>query len=243
MRLSAPLIARLVVVSGLIAFLSACATSPPNDFPGDTLPSAAASQTDAVQAAAEGKVDAVERLSINRFELLPSKQVSPPKASRVPTTPATSNSSDVAEAPTELSQNVANPLDHELQRGTASWYGSRFQGRLTASGERYDQQALTAAHRTLPFGTLVRVRSLVNGHEVEVRITDRGPYALGAEGHTRIIDVSRAAAVELDMMGLGAKEVVLFVEQSVAIDAPPLPKPKTRSSAKKRLPVRKHRRH
>ena len=146
------------------------------------------------------------------------------------------------EVPTALNQDSGNVLNQELQRGTASWYGPRFQGKLTASGERFDQQALTAAHRTLPFGTLVRVLSLVNGREVEVRITDRGPYALGAEGHNRLIDVSRAAAVELDMMGLGAKEVVLFVEQSVALDPPPLPKPKTRSSAKKRHPVRKHRR-
>jgi rare lipoprotein A len=67
----------------------------------------------------------------------------------------------------------------------------------------------TAAHRTLPFGTLVRVHSLVNGRDVDVRITDRGPYA-----GNRIIDLSRAAAEELGMLGLGFKEVVLMVPES-----------------------------
>ena len=85
----------------------------------------------------------------------------------------------------------------------------RSHGRRTASGERYDMNALTAAHRTLPFGTLVRVHSLVNGREVEVRITDRGPYS-----RNRVIDVSRAAAQELGMLGLGFKEVVLLVPES-----------------------------
>jgi rare lipoprotein A len=131
-------------------------------------------------------------------------------------------------------QDAPGDAQRELERGTASWYGPRFHGRRTASGERYNQQAFTAAHRTLPFGTLVRVRSLVNGREVEVRITDRGPYALGAAGRNRIIDVSRAAAVELDMVGLGVKEVALFVAESLAIDIPP-----TKAPVKKRRTVRK----
>ena len=92
----------------------------------------------------------------------------------------------------------------EFQRGGASWYGPGFHGRRTANGERFDMHALTAAHPTLPFGTKVRVRSLVNGREVEVRITDRGPYSRG-----RIIDLSRAAAVALDMLGMGIKAVAL----------------------------------
>ena len=66
--------------------------------------------------------------------------------------------------------------------------------------------AMTAAHRTLPFGTWVRVKSLVNGREVEVRITDRGPFI-----HARVIDVSRSAAEALGMLGLGFKQVVLSV--------------------------------
>lgn len=97
----------------------------------------------------------------------------------------------------------------ELERGQASWYGPRFHGRRTASGERYDQHAMTAAHKTLPFGTLVRVRSLVTGKEVDVRVTDRGPFVRG-----RIIDVSRAAAEALGMMGVGVKQVSLHIVES-----------------------------
>jgi rare lipoprotein A len=106
-------------------------------------------------------------------------------------------------------QNPAAPVLRELERGQASWYGPRFHGRRTASGERYDQHALTAAHKTLPFGTLVRVRSLVTGKEVDVRVTDRGPFVRG-----RIIDVSRAAAEALGMTGLGVKQVSLHVAAS-----------------------------
>lgn len=110
-------------------------------------------------------------------------------------------------------------VPREFQRGTASWYGPRFNGRRTASGERFDMTEFTAAHRTLPFGTMVRVHSLVNGRDVDVRITDRGPYA-----GNRIIDLSRAAAEELGMLGLGFKEVVLMVPEStpeVAVTPPP----------------------
>ncbi|MFB2537812.1 MULTISPECIES: septal ring lytic transglycosylase RlpA family protein [unclassified Acinetobacter] len=72
--------------------------------------------------------------------------------------------------------------------GTASWYGGRFHGRLTANGERYNMNELTAAHRTLPFGTLVRVTNLRNNQSVNVRINDRGPFSKG-----RVIDLSRKA--------------------------------------------------
>jgi rare lipoprotein A len=118
---------------------------------------------------------------------------------------------------------LAGEVPREFQRGTASWYGPRFNGRRTASGERFDMTEFTAAHRTLPFGTLVRVHSLVNGRDVDVRITDRGPYA-----GNRIIDLSRAAAEELGMLGLGFKEVVLMVPEStpdVAVTPPPARKP------------------
>lgn len=123
----------------------------------------------------------------------------------------------------------------EFERGGASWYGPGFHGRRTANGERYDMNAMTAAHRTLPFGTLVRVHSLVNGRDVEVRINDRGPYS-----GKRVIDVSRAAAEELGMLGMGFKEVVLLVPEStpgVAV-SPTLPvsKPKPRRSAKRAPP-------
>ena len=93
-----------------------------------------------------------------------------------------------------------------FERGGASWYGIPFHQRKTASGERFDMMALTAAHKTLPFNTRVCVRSLVNGSEVLVRITDRGPYAQG-----RIIDLSRAAAERIGLIGLGIKQVALTI--------------------------------
>lgn len=93
-----------------------------------------------------------------------------------------------------------------FQRGGASWYGIGFHMRRTANGERFDMGAMTAAHRTLPFGTVVCVRSLVNGREVPVRINDRGPFGPG-----RIIDLSRAAAEALDMLSMGIKQVALHV--------------------------------
>lgn len=115
---------------------------------------------------------------------------------------------------------LAGEAAREFERGGASWYGPGFHGRRTASGERYDMHALTAAHRTLPFGTLVRVHSLVNGREVDVRITDRGPFS-----RSRVIDVSRAAAEELGMLGLGFKEVVLLVPESTQPVAEQWPTP------------------
>lgn len=92
------------------------------------------------------------------------------------------------------------------QRGGASWYGIGFHMRKTANGERFDMSSMTAAHRTLPFNTIVCVRSLVNGREVVVRINDRGPFSSG-----RIIDLSRAAAEALDMVSTGIKQVALHV--------------------------------
>lgn len=90
--------------------------------------------------------------------------------------------------------------------GVASWYGHPYHGRRAASGEIYDMERLTAAHRLLPFGALVRVENLENGHRVEVRINDRGPFVAG-----RIIDLSRAAARQLGMLGPGTARVRLVV--------------------------------
>ena len=87
-------------------------------------------------------------------------------------------------------------------RGEASWYGPYFHGRLTANGETYDQYALTAAHKSLPFGTKVRVTNLSNGRSVVLRINDRGPYIPG-----RVIDVSRSAAQAIGMLGSGVAPV------------------------------------
>lgn len=95
------------------------------------------------------------------------------------------------------------------QRGVATYYGSEFAGRSTASGEPYDPRGFTAAHRTLPFGTVVRVERLDVGRQVYVRITDRGPFGSRA----RILDLSRAAAEQLDMLRRGVAEVRLEVVQ------------------------------
>ncbi len=88
------------------------------------------------------------------------------------------------------------------QVGTASWYGRPYHGRRAANGEIYDMEALTAAHRTLPFGTRVRVQNLENGRIVDLRIIDRGPFI-----EDRIIDVSYAAARALAMVGPGTASV------------------------------------
>ncbi|MDA1325446.1 MAG: septal ring lytic transglycosylase RlpA family protein [Proteobacteria bacterium] len=86
--------------------------------------------------------------------------------------------------------------------GEASWYGKRYHGRTTANGESFDMNALTAAHRRLPFGTLVRVTNLSNKRSLVVRINDRGPYAGG-----RIIDLSKRAAALLGFEQLGVVKV------------------------------------
>ncbi|HZZ02430.1 MAG TPA: septal ring lytic transglycosylase RlpA family protein [Paraburkholderia sp.] len=88
------------------------------------------------------------------------------------------------------------------QTGRASWYGRGFHGRRTANGERFDMHALTAAHRTLPLGSYVRVTNPATSRSVVVRINDRGPYARG-----RIIDLSMAAAAALDMRHAGTARV------------------------------------
>lgn len=92
------------------------------------------------------------------------------------------------------------------QRGVASWYGQDFHGRRTANGERYDMNQLTAAHPTLPFGTLVEVRNLHNGRAVVVRINDRGPFA-----KRRVIDLSYGAAREIGLVGPGTAPVEISV--------------------------------
>ena len=84
------------------------------------------------------------------------------------------------------------------QSGLASYYGNKFQGHRTASGERYNSHALTAAHRTLPLGSYVRVTAVSSARSVIVRINDRGPYT-----HGRVIDLSYAAAAALDLPRTG----------------------------------------
>src|SRR6476661_10783324 len=98
------------------------------------------------------------------------------------------------------------PKVGSAETGIASWYGYPYHGRRAANGEIYDMEKLTAAHRTLPFDTWVRVRNLTNNKTVDVRIQDRGPFVGG-----RIIDLSKAAAREIDMIGPGIANVKLTI--------------------------------
>ncbi|RJQ66392.1 MAG: septal ring lytic transglycosylase RlpA family protein [Desulfobacteraceae bacterium] len=99
------------------------------------------------------------------------------------------------------------------EQGIASWYGEEFHGRKTSNGEIYDMYAMTAAHKTLPLGTYVRVHNLSNNRSVDVRINDRGPFVRG-----RIIDLSYTAAKELGVLGPGTAPVKV-----VALGAPAEP--------------------
>jgi rare lipoprotein A len=101
-----------------------------------------------------------------------------------------------------------------IERGIASWYGPRFHGRLTANGERYNMNELTAAHPSLPFNTKVGVRNTRTGREVVVRINDRGPFS-----KNRIIDLSYAAAREVGVVAQGTASVEIYLVP--ATGAPP----------------------
>lgn len=100
--------------------------------------------------------------------------------------------------PAPISRNIQDEDFH----GIASWYGNPYHGRKTANGETYDMHALTAAHRTLPFGSIVRVRRSDDGREVQVRINDRGPFFIN-----RVIDLSREAARRIGMLRRGTTEI------------------------------------
>lgn len=107
--------------------------------------------------------------------------------------------------PYKLGRHWYQPLIHTRgfqERGIASWYGKKFHGRKTANGEIYNMYAITAAHKTLPLGTYVRVTNLNNGNTVDVRINDRGPFVRG-----RIIDLSYEAAKQIGMVVQGTAPV------------------------------------
>ena len=117
-----------------------------------------------------------------------------PPAALIPRSPETQQAS-----PATLPTPAPSAM---IQTGLASWYGARHHGKRTASGEIFDQNKFTAAHRTLPWGSIVKVTNLDNGELVEVRINDRGPFKKG-----RIIDLSRAAARALGMLQSGVSPV------------------------------------
>ena len=101
---------------------------------------------------------------------------------------------------------LAHMAAAQIQEGKASYYADRFEGGLTANGEKYKHNKMTAAHKTLPFGTIVKVTNIKNSKSVEVRINDRGPFVEG-----RIIDLSKSAAEELDFVNDGLAEVKIEI--------------------------------
>ena len=115
--------------------------------------------------------------------------------------------------PTAAPPAPARPSAAGVQTGKASWYGDAHQGKKTANGELYDMHTLTAAHRTLPFGTRLRVTNVDNGRSVVVRVNDRGPFASG-----RLIDVSRAAALDLGVLGAGLFTVRVEILEDAAAE-------------------------
>jgi rare lipoprotein A len=125
---------------------------------------------------------------------------------RVPAPPPASAKAPVQEAPPGTTL-----------RGMASWYGHPYHGRAAADGEIYDMETMVAAHRTLPFQTWVRVRNLSNNKTVDVRIIDRGPFV-----GNRIIDLSHAAAQQIELIGPGVAQVEVTVLSGPAETAPPL---------------------
>ena len=110
----------------------------------------------------------------------------------------------------ELNAKPTDKISEFTQEGVASWYGPGFHGRKTANGERFNTYDLTAAHKTLPFNTLVRVINLSNDKSVIVRINDRGPYAKG-----RVIDLSKAAKEEIGMGGLADVRLEVVTEEEL----------------------------
>ncbi len=109
------------------------------------------------------------------------------------------------------------PQVGQTERGMASWYGHPYHGRPAADGEIYDMETMVAAHRTLPFQTWVRVRNLANGKTADVRIIDRGPFVGG-----RIIDLSHAAAQQIELIGPGVAQVELVIVSTPANPEPAL---------------------
>lgn len=127
-----------------------------------------------------------------------------PSASK-PTPSKASSKGDFSEE-SKTSQSADMDAWKDELNGIASWYGKDFNGHLTASGEVYDMYQFTAAHKTLPLGTVVKVTNLENGQTAEVRVNDRGPYVKG-----RIIDLSRTAGRAIGMREKGTAKVKLEI--------------------------------
>jgi len=149
------------------------------------------------------------------------------KAPRETAPPQPRRTQEPAPEPTPTSKPAEKPKDAakkgKTEKGLASWYGEPYHGRRTASGEIYDMHEMTAAHRTLPFGTVVKVERRDTGAEVKVRVTDRGPFIKG-----RIIDLSFAAAkkINLDIDGVAPVKVTI-----IGFEDPPKKKTKEKDRA------------
>jgi rare lipoprotein A len=176
---------RLVAAVTWLLELGACADEPPPKSPTVMLPP--------------------RRTEVSHLALRPAQPRRPGSAQTEenPTNlpQAAASTQVVTEAP--LVERFARAQALSVQRGSASYYADKFAGRSTASGAPYEPRGFTAAHRSLPFGTVVRVTRLDGGQVVYVRVTDRGPY--GPRG--RILDLSRAAAEQLGMMRAGVVKI------------------------------------
>ena len=209
---------RRFLAVGVLSLLAGCMTLPPPPAQPDPLPPPLLLAEPADPAPSLPTAPAPEAL------LEPSATAASPLKSRVtdsisrrllkkPEKPVSVPGAEAVSAPQGVvneKYRLTGEAARELERGHASWYGPRFHGRRTASGENYNKYALTAAHKTLPFGTIVRVRSLALGQEVDVRINDRGPFIKG-----RVIDVSQAAAEALGLMSNGVAQVSLKMPESL----------------------------
>ena len=175
-------VAVLTVVSAV-----GCAGIKPPTVAGAT-PSAAKDSSAAAKPDAKPAASAAKNLPAT------AEPSSPP-----PAEPSSTSAANASNNPEALATEATSGW---TEAGVASWYGPRFQGKRTANGERFNTNELTAAHKTLPFGTRVRVKSMVNGKEVVVRINDRGPFIKG-----RIIDLSHAAAKAIGLIGVKRVEI------------------------------------
>lgn len=189
---------RWLAMCAITATLAGCAPAPvaETDAESGALMAGSAGSAGA-ESMAEGQTPAAVPSAGKRSSR--ASRATPPAR---PSEPASSEES--ADTPSNPDFALVPSRDSD-QQGLASWYGPGLHGRLTASGERFDKEELTAAHRSFAFGSRVCVRSAATGRTVVVRINDRGPFAPG-----RVIDLSQAAAQELGMVGLGIKPVELW---------------------------------
>lgn len=160
-------------------------------------------------AAAKAKVAKAKSAKVASDDAAPAKKAKKKYAAKKPAKVAKVQADDEKPAKAKKvaakKKNSGDGGGSSYQSGVASWYGGNFHGRTTANGEKYDMWALTAAHKTLPFGTRVKVTNTSNGDTVIVRINDRGPFVAG-----RVIDLSRAAANEIGMGGLAKVKLTVL---------------------------------